>query len=76
MIKKAPGYPGAFICEIGGLEMEQEKRKMCIYCGRWYPADQVKPIPEDDQKGNEYCIHHWEEVRREIKNLPWNRNKF
>lgn len=48
----------------------------CTYCAKKHPD--VKPLPPDlnENPRFKYCPKCYPEVLQEVRNLPWNRNKY
>jgi ribosomal protein S27AE len=50
--------------------------KMCTYCAKWFPEEQMKQLPNDERnKDNRYCPKCYPEVLSAHNNLPWNRQR-
>lgn len=47
-------------------------RKMCIYCGKWYDLSTMTPMYEEGKEGyNAYCENCVDEVKSNVRSLPW-----
>lgn len=51
---------------------------MCIYCGKQFPKDELKPVKNDDNPklNRVYCPRCLPEVEENIKTLPWVKNNM
>jgi hypothetical protein len=57
------------------IVLKMDERKLCIYCGNWFPVLGMRQLPKKEY-GNYYCEKHYPDVLADYWKLPWNRRKY
>jgi hypothetical protein len=52
-----------------------QNKAMCTYCAKWFPADEMKLLPDDPNNVYPYCPKCFPEVLTAHRNLPWNKKR-